>query len=287
MVVVAAFLGLFAVAPPIDAAATSAGSPTSSSAAPPAPAQKGGQLPEGAANARARFNEGDFAGALAAADAVDASFRAGPAFSTDETAWMAWADAHITRALALHRLGRDADADVALLDVAAVRPSYAPDRSFVPPKVVARFEELRDGLIGGATAALTIVVDGGGGLVLDGRARGPGTIDVVPGTHFVGVSGGAAPCGEAVVVTGARTVKLAGVPGAPIVAAVDDHGAGNAASVAADDGPPWLWIGIGTGAVAVAATAAVVVAVVAGRGEAPGNAGGITVAVDTSRLDPP
>ena len=286
MVVVVALLGLLSVAPAGDALVGP--DATTKSSAVTSTARDGGHLPEGAATARSRFNEGDFAGAIDAADAVDVEFRGGAAFTTDEVAWMGWADARIARALALRRLGRDADADASLLDVATVRPSYAPAKGFVPPKAVARFEELRDGLIGGATAALTIVVDGGGGVVLDGRARGPGTVDVLPGTHFVGVSGGPAPRGEVVVVTSARTVRLAGVPGAPVVASIDGGSASTGSnSIAADDGPPWFWIGIGSGAVAIAATAAVVVAVVSGRGEPAANPGGVTVAVDTSKLDKP
>jgi hypothetical protein len=243
-------------------------------------------LAEGAATARARYNEGDFAGALAAADDVDASFRAGAAFTTDEAAWMVWADARVTRALALRRLGRDADADASLVDVAIVRPSYAPDRGFVPPKTVARFEELRDVLIGGPTAPLTIVVHGGGGVVLDGRARGPGTVDTLPGTHFIGVTGGPAPKGEVVVVTGPRTVKLGGTTAAPGAAvALDRHNAAPATTV--DDGPPWLWLGLGGGALAIASAAVVVVAIVTGRGEPPGNPGGVTFSVDSSELDAP
>jgi hypothetical protein len=282
VVVVAALLGLLSVTPADVPGASTVSGPSTSAA------QRGGQIPEGAATARARYNEGDFAGALAAADAVDVEFRSGAAFTPDETAWMSWADARITRALALRRLGRDADADASLLDVAAVRPSYAPDKGFVPPRAVARFEELRDGLIGGATAAVTIVVEGGGGILLDGRPRGPGTVDVLPGPHFIGVSGGKTPRGEVIIVTGPRTVKLAGVAGAPVVASIDDHGAGAVnPGAAAEDGPPWLWIGVGGGALAVATAAVVVFAVVTTGDEPPGNPGGVTVAVDTSKLDPP
>jgi hypothetical protein len=247
-------------------------------------------LPEGAAAARARYNEGDFAGALAAADAVDVEFRAGAAFATLEAAWSVWADARMTRALALRRLGRDGDADATLLDLAAVRPSYAPDKGFVPPRVVARFEELRDGLIAGPTSALTVVVDGAGDVVLDGRVRGPGTIDVLPGTHFLAVAprDGTAPHGELVVVDGSpRIVRLA-TGAAPVVdVAAVASGSGNAAEPAVNDGPPWLWVGLGFGAVAIAASAIAVGAVVQGRGEPVTNPGGITVAVDSSRLDAP
>jgi len=263
---------------------------TAVSAAGMPPDDRVGPLAEAAAAARARYNEGDFDGALASADVVDATFRGAAAFAADEPAWLVWCDARMTRAMSLRRLGRDADADATLLDLVAVRPSYAPDKGFVPPKVVARFEELRDGLIAGPTRPLTIVIDGGGGVVLDGRARDPGTVDVLPGTHFVGVSGGGAPRGEIVSVTEARTVRLAGVAGAPVVAAVDDRpagGDGSADAAAVDAGPPWLWLGVGAGALAAVATAVVVAVVVQGREDPAGNPGGVTVAVDMSRLDPP
>jgi hypothetical protein len=234
------------------------------------------ELPEGAALARARYNEGDFAGALAAADAVDAAFRLGPAFATDENAWLVWADAQMTRALALRRLGRDADADEGLATVAALRPSYAPDKGFVPPKAVSRFEELRDALIAGPTCALTIVVDGAGSVVLDGRAREPGTIDVLPGIHFVGASGGPAPRGEVVGGAAGAPQSTAGIGPPGTSTPPSDDEAGRA----------WLWVGIGTGAVAVVA-AVVAAVVVVNRGKAPANPGGVTVAIDTSKLDRP
>lgn len=235
-------------------------------------------LPEGAATARARYLEGDFAGAVAAADDVDAAFRAGPAFTVDGVAWMAWADARMTRALALRRLGRDADSDATLTGLAAVRPSYAPDRDFVPPKVVARFEELRASLLGGATVPLTLELVGGGALVLDGRGVPPGTVDVLPGSHFVGVAGGA-PRGEVVTVDGPRALSLAGD------AAGGPHAGPVLPGAAVDEGSPWVWVGVGAGAVGVAAIATVAAFVLLATSEDVANPGGITVSVDTSKLD--
>ena len=236
------------------------------------------------AAARARYLEGDFAAALAAADAADAAFRAGPAFSDDAGAWSAWADARITRGLALRRLGRDDEADDTFRALIAVRRSYVPDKDFVPPKVVARFEDLRGEVLGAPTVPLTLQTAGATAVILDGRPVAGGTIDLPPGTHFVGAAGAQPPRGEVVVLDAPRTVRLgpasAGAPadGPRLPAAEGDVD---------DDGPSWVWAGVAAGAAAAVVGAVVVAAVVLADDGRAANPGGVNVDVDTSRLDAP
>ncbi len=247
----------------------------------------------GAQKARDRFLEGDFPGAVAAVDALSNAFEQGPAFLDDEGAWRAWADSRLTRALALRRLGKDEAADDELRALAVVRPTYVPDASFAPPKVVSRFQELREQLLNGPTVAVTVVVTGPGVLVLDGRPMPPGVLDVLPGTHWFGVDGR----GQRVAVDKARELRLQGP--APTTGKLDDGPdlppkvdpppptpPVDPAAVVVEDGPPWLLVGLGTGA-ALAAVIVVVVVVVAGQPPPAPNPGGTTLEVDASALDPP
>jgi hypothetical protein len=239
-------------------------------------------LPEHAASARSRYLDGDFAGALALADRVDRAFRAGPAFQASTTAWTAWLDARVTGAMALRRLGRDADSDAALQDVAVTRPGYAPDKSFVPPKVVARFDELRAAVLAAPTHPLTIAVEGRGAVVVDGLVKDAGTLDALAGTHFVGLDGAVPARGEVVVVNGPVRVTLPGLTGG---AMTNSGGVGDAGgTTTAEDGPPWLWIGVGVGAAVVLGGAIATIAVVANLEDPAPNPGGTTVKIDTSLL---
>ena len=251
-------------------------------------------LQQGAQKARDRFLEGDFQGAVAAADALQKLFEQGPAFRADDAAWMAFADSRLTRALALRRLGKEEAADDELLALAVVRPTYAPDASFAPPKVVSRFQELREQLLNGPTVAVTVEITGAGALFLDGRAMPAGVLDVLPGTHWFGVDGK----GQRLAVNQPRELRLQGttttatIDDGPDPQGPDPKGPDvvvppvDPPLVVAEDGPPWLLIGLGTaGAVAVVA-AVVGVAVIVSQPPAAINPGGTTVKVDASKLDP-
>lgn len=290
----------------LGAAASPAATPAVASAAPP-PAAIGtttatpppstgatmARLAEGAATARFRYLEGDFAGAVAAAAGVDTAFRGqaesgctetshpqgcqrGPAFAADPGAWDAWADAQATRALASQRLGNDADSDAVQRALITVRPAWSPDKGFVPPKQLARFEEIRQGLLAGATVPITFT-GGSGDVVLDGRVvKRDIPLDVIPGTHFVGTAG----LGRTVAVTAATRVVLGAPSPAPSTTPPDiispeDHGSS------------WLLVAAGAGVVAVVAGVAVGVVLALQPREIVENPGGVTVFVDASNLNRP
>jgi hypothetical protein len=253
------------------------------------------RLAEGAATARFRYLEGDFAGAVAAAAGVDTAFlgqvesgctetshpegcQRGPAFAADPAAWDAWADAQATRALAGQRLGTDADSDAVLRALITVRPAWSPDKGFVPPKQLARFEEIRQGLLAGATVPITFT-GGSGEVVLDGRVVTRDIpLDVIPGTHFVGIAG----VGRTVAVTGATRLVLGALSPSPSSTPPDTI------SPSDDGGGSWLLVAAGAGVVAVVAGVAVgVVLALQPPREVVKNPGGVTVFVDASNLNRP
>ncbi|HEY1100223.1 MAG TPA: hypothetical protein VGF99_14900, partial [Myxococcota bacterium] len=222
-----------------------------------------------AAAARARYLEGEFALAVAAADAVDAAFIAGPAFTNDAAAYNAWADAQATKAMAMTRMGENADA--VWQAIAVVRPTWTPDKNFMPPKHVTRYQALRDGLLAGATIAVVVEHNGKSPVYFDGRAVTAGnTLDVMPGRHFVGRESG----GKVVVVDAPLTIQLD--PKAPVVEPPP--------AIVEEDGPPWVLIGVGAGIV-VAAGAVVTVVLLMQDRDVPTNPGGTTVSVDASGLN--
>jgi hypothetical protein len=231
-------------------------------------------LVAGARQARELYLEGDFAGAVAVSERVHATFAQQAAFTTDAGDWSAWADAQATRAVALGKLGKDDDSDAVWSALAVVRPTYMPDKGFVPPRHVARFQSLRDALLASATVAVTIDPAAKNELLFDGRPVVPGvTLDVIAGHHWLGSGGeGRALDVSAPMVARVHTVE----PVAP---------AGPAVAPPSDDGPPWLAIGIGGGLVVVAAGVVVGVVLATQQQEAPSNPGGTTVVVDTSLLN--
>jgi hypothetical protein len=240
-------------------------------------------LVAGAALARSRYLEGDFAGAIAAAVDVDQAFlgpvvagcvnddcpRTGPAFLDDAAAFDAWADAMTTRALALQRTQDAAGMDEMFRAVIAARPAWQPDRGFVPPKQLQRFEELRQQLLSTRMVPLQVQIDGAGELRVDGRVvSGEAPIDVVPGLHFVGVAGR----GRAVRVVEPTTITVQGTSSL------------SSSEPAALDERPWGVI-IGGAAIVVVVVVGVVVVAGLARPEPVSNPGGVTVLVDTSRLN--
>lgn len=248
-------------------------SPTPSAAANSAATADAIDLVAGAKQARERYLEGDFAGAVEVAERVHAAFERNAAYTTDVGDWNAWADAQATRAVALGKLGNEADSDAVWSALAVVRPTYMPDKGFVPPRHVARFQALRDALLKDATIAVTIDPAAKNELLFDGRPVVPGvTLDVIAGHHWLGSSG----VGRAIDVQAPMVARVRDVEEAPAVPV---------ASPVLDDGPPWLAIGVGTGLVVVAA--GVVVGVVLATQQAPdaANPGGTTVVVDASLLN--
>lgn len=299
MLVVAFFAGLFAVVvpPAVPLVATrgalSAQLPSTTSALPPTALDR---LAEGAATARLRYLEGDFDGAVTVAAEVDAAFagppsetcveiphlsacQRGPAFDAGTSAWDAWSDAQTTQALARFRQGRDADADGILRRLVTVRPTWSPDKGFVPPKQLARFEELRQALLAGPTVPLTLT-GGSGAVVLDGRLVARDLpLDVIPGRHYVGSAG----VGQMVVVEAATRVAV----GAALEAPASHPPPTAAATADPDDGVDgWMVMAVGAGVVAVVTGAVVgVVLALQPRDNSP-NPGGVTVFVDASLLNP-
>src|SRR5690606_17151942 len=79
------------------------------------------------ADARGRYLEGDFDGAIARSDEAVRRFEAGFAYEADEDAWAVWTELMLVRALALSREGRTRDSDRALAAIASARPAYVPD----------------------------------------------------------------------------------------------------------------------------------------------------------------
>lgn len=239
-----------------------------------------------AAQARSLYLEGDFKGAIAATLELEAAFvgpetctdadcmHAGPAFLDDDGAFDAWADAMTTRGLALQRTHDPAGMDEAFRTIIAARPAWQPDRGFVPPKQLQRFEELRLQLLSTELMPLQVKVKGTGEVRIDGRTVSPGVpVDVVPGRHFVGVSGR----GRVVVVSEPTTMTLPGLLPSTTPPA---------STTASEEGVPWGFV-VGGAAAAVVVVIGVVVGVVVAldRPAAPENPGGVTVLVDASRLN--
>ena len=283
VVVCAVLAASLAGAPPGVPATLPLGSALSGAAKTSAKGGDAAALKAFAETARAAFLEGDFKGAVAAADALKVAFEQGAAWRADDVGWAAFADSRLTRALALRRLGKEQEADDELRALAVIRPTLTPDKSFVPPKVVARFDELREGLLNGPTEPLTVVIKGTGTLTLDGRVVPRGVLDVLPGPHWLGVDGK----GRRVDVVGPMDVTLDGATdsgkGENPVRSIDDPVVTPPAGTD-EDGPPWVVIGVVTGVVVVAAVVTGVVLVIANPPAK--NPGGTTLNVDASKLDP-
>ncbi len=263
-------------------------------------------LADGAAVARARYLEGDFAGAARAADDVDkvfigacadgdtaegcaAGLAAGPAFFADGAAWDAWADAQATKALALYRQGDDVGGDAVFASVIITRPVWMPDRGFVPPKPLARFDALRDRLLAGKTVPVTLRQEGDGDAVIDGRLVTTGSpIDVLPGNHYVGVVG----LGRVVEVSAAMDLAVgrrrAGTSPSSTTTVSDSGGdtigSEPVESVVEEDGAPWGIIAAVTVGVVVVAGGGIAAVLLLQQPEASPNPGGTTVSFDASIL---
>ena len=239
---------------------------------------------EAAEGVRALYLEGSFDAAIAAADAFADRFRQRAAYETDGANWDAWANAQVTKAMALARLDRAKEADDTMRAVAVVRPSWMPDRAFVPPRQAARYDEIREALLAGRTIPVVLAMEGVGEPCLDGRLVSPGvTVDVLPGTHHLGVAGK----GRTVEITEAGTIPamVSSSSSSDGTAVGVGTGPDPGATVVEDDGPPWVLIGVGTAVVVLVAGATVgVFYAVQGQGAEVPNPGGTTISVDASRF---
>jgi hypothetical protein len=155
-----------------------------------------GGAPDGAlaglvAAGRAKYLEGDFNAALDKADDAIERFEATGAFRSGSP-WASWGAALVIRALALRRLGKEADADAALARLASVMPSAVPDPEITPPKIAQRHQQLLLELKGKPRIQIEVTsVPEGAEVVVDGRAVGRAPIvvrDLLPGDHFVALS---------------------------------------------------------------------------------------------------
>lgn len=142
-------------------------------------------------DARARYLEGDFAGSQQRATDAATRFEASGAFRVG-TDWQAYVDAMVLRSVSARRLGRDADADEQLRRLAAVAPAAKLDPDITPEKTAERWAELVAELWARPRAQIEVVsTPPGAHVVVDGKAAGRAPVvvrDVLPGTHFVGLS---------------------------------------------------------------------------------------------------
>jgi len=144
------------------------------------------------ADARGRFFDGDFKGAVTQCDDAIARFESTFAYTDDDAAWRAYADLMVVRVLALQRLEKTDAADRALSALAAQRPDFVPDPGLAPPKVIERHRDLLGKLQSGKHG--TIVVESkpaGAAVLLDGRSVGVTPLKIesaLAGPHYVAVT---------------------------------------------------------------------------------------------------
>lgn len=147
------------------------------------------------ADARGRFFDGDFKGAVTQCDDAIARFESTFAYTDDEQAWRVYADLMVVRVLALQRLDKGDAADRALLALIAQRPDFVPDPGLAPPKVIERHRELKEKLKGQKAGAIVVEsTPAGASVLVDGRQVGVTPLqidDALAGPHYVAVAQGA------------------------------------------------------------------------------------------------
>jgi hypothetical protein len=97
-------------------------------------------------DARGRYLEGDFDGAVTQATDAAKRFEQSLAYEPADEAWKTYAELMLVRSLALNRQGKRKDADRTLAELAALRPDYVPDPGLAPPKFASRYASIRDRL---------------------------------------------------------------------------------------------------------------------------------------------
>jgi hypothetical protein len=159
---------------------------------PPLPAVAEGttdpHLDNAVAAALARYQEGDFARAIEKADDAIGRFESKLAFAAGGP-WPSYAQALVVKALALKKLGKEADVDAPFLKMASTMPAAVPDAAIAPAKLVERHAQLLAGLKAKARVQLDVSsTPPGATVIVDGTARGQTPVvvrDLLPGTHFV------------------------------------------------------------------------------------------------------
>lgn len=141
-------------------------------------------------DARGRYLEGDFKGAVRQADDGAGRFEETLAFEADDGAWSLWTELMLVRALALSRQDKTRDSDRTLASIASARPQYVPDPGLAPPKFAARYTAIRNKLEGSRVTIKVTSRPAGAAVLVDGRQVGTTPLDVsdlLPGRHFVSV----------------------------------------------------------------------------------------------------
>lgn len=142
-------------------------------------------------DARARYLEGDFAGALQRASDAASRFESSGAYRAG-AGWQSYSDALVLRSVSSRRLGRDADADESLRRLAVVAPSAKLDPDITPEKTAERWAEVVAELWGRPRVQIEVVsVPPGAQVVVDGKVAGHAPVvarELLPGAHFVGLA---------------------------------------------------------------------------------------------------
>lgn len=142
------------------------------------------------ADARGRYLEGDFRGAVSQADEAVGRFEETFAFEADEDAWATWTELMLVRALALSRQDRTRDSDRTLASIASARPGYVPDPGLAPPKFASRYSAILGKLERTRVTIRVTSRPAGAAVLVDGRQVGVTPLDagdLLPGRHFVSV----------------------------------------------------------------------------------------------------
>lgn len=150
-----------------------------------------GALANLVAAARSTYLEADFQTSLARADEAINRFEGAGAFRAG-SGWSSYEQALLLRALALRKLGKEAESDSALTRLAGLRPQAVPDPELTPPKIVQRHQQLLGELRAAPRAQLEVVSSPEGAEVLvDGRSVGRAPVvvrDLSAGIHFISLS---------------------------------------------------------------------------------------------------
>jgi hypothetical protein len=154
-------------------------------------------------DARGRYLEGAFSGAIKRSAEALERFEATAAYEADEAAWKTWSELMLVRALALNKSGKKKAANQALGALATARPDYVPDPGLAPPKFASLFTQIRDELSSGKVTISATSRPAGATVIIDGVERGVTPLeasDLLPGRHFVSLRLGEERYDEAVFV---------------------------------------------------------------------------------------
>ena len=141
-------------------------------------------------DARGRYLEGDFKGAVTRTQDAIERFEAEPAFGSDAALWALYGELMLVKALAENRINKSKSDDTFRV-LAAIRPDYVPDPGLTPPDVSSRFSEIAEEV---AERASTLVVEtnpAGAEVFVDGASQGrsPVTMTLPNGLHFISAKG--------------------------------------------------------------------------------------------------